>query len=1182
MTSIFRLDSRSTALALASIVFCVSAPIFQAKAQGFSPLPSATKVEERVVGPYDVNVLAGGPGLTKHLLASSKVLEANSPYTLTMWVELSADPSSFTLIAGIGDAAQQDSRYVGLTNGKPMLRLGRGNLLVAPAAIVRSGWHFLAVSFDGSRAHLYVDGAEVAQGAMAQGRAAPELTVAPVLETPAEQSVEPEPFEHFGGHVLHVTLYPNVLLEDTLRTMARERPGPTLSRYEDASLPWPVQIRGQAGYTEPQDPSLMPQSKEPFSKPMAKPLPPMATSALTPAEGGYFILNANWMMAAAPDVKETGQLISAAGFDSRRWLRATIPGTVLTTLVDRGVYPDPDYGLNNLAIPESLARQDYWYRVEFKTPINAAGRHTTITFKGINYAAEVWFNGHKLGKIKGAFIRGSFNVAPYLRSDGMNALAVRISPPPHPGIPEEESILAGPGENGGAMALDGPTFVATEGWDWIPGIRDRNTGIWQDVVLTVTNQLQLGDPQVISRLPLPDTSSADVEISVPVQNESMQPIDATLHASFERVDIEKKVTIAPGQTSIRLTRDDFPQLHVEHPRLWWPNGYGRPDLYHLKLAISAGDRESDRKELTFGIREVTYELSLFDSTGHLRRVEASPTEAKALNQQIVDVSHEGMRNRQAEFYAASLTKGGEHSAAVKPVTNEPGLTDLVIKVNGVRIAARGGNWGMDDSRKRVSREHLEPFFRLHKEANLNIIRNWVGQDTEETFFELADEYGLMVWNDFWASTQNYNVEPQDVPLFLDNAHDVVRRFRNHPSIILWCGRNEGVPQPVLNEGLIDLFQKEDGTRYYTPGSNRINLRNSGPYKYQSPDLFYSTLDKGFSVELGIASLSTLESLKASIAPADQWPISDAWAYHDWHQTGNGEVAPLMRKIEQYFGAATDLEDFERKAQMFNYVDHRAIFEGFNQHLWLPNSGRMLWMTQPAWPSNMWQILSSDYDTQASFYGVKKACEPLHVQLDLSDYTVAAVNTTNANGGPVMVHAMVYSLANQVLLARDQQLNLNPNATAPLFVLPLAPLFESEGVVLVRLEMRDAKGTLISSNTYWLAGDEDRYRKLNTLSPAKLTASATSHRDGDEIVVDLQLTNGGTVAAIATKATLLDAKSKERILPAYFTDNYVTLLPGESMHLSVRYPATANNKSGAKVSLRGWNLPNATIDIVSHS
>ena len=186
-----------------------------------------------------------------------------------------------------------------------------------------------------------------------------------------------------------------------------------------------------------------------------------------------------------------------------------MPGTVLTTLVDRGVYPDPDYGLNNLAIPETLNKQDYWYRTEFKTPSNLGGKRLTLTFHGINYKRAVWLNGQSLGTITGAFIRGNFDVTGILKAGQTNVLAVRVSPPPHPGIPQEQSIKGGPGENGGLMCLDGPTFVATEGWDWIPAIRDRDTGIWQPVTITATNSVKIGDPQVITTLPLPDTSQRE-------------------------------------------------------------------------------------------------------------------------------------------------------------------------------------------------------------------------------------------------------------------------------------------------------------------------------------------------------------------------------------------------------------------------------------------------------------------------------------------------------------------------------------------------------------------------------------------------------------------------------------------------------------------------------------------------
>jgi hypothetical protein len=735
------------------------------------------------------------------------------------------------------------------------------------------------------------------------------------------------------------------------------------------------------------------------------------------------------------------------------------------------------------------------------------------------------------------------------------------------------------------MCLDGPTFVATEGWDWIPAVRDRDTGIWQPVTLTATDAVKIGDAQVITTLPLPDTSRAEIEITVPLENLSNTAVSGMLEASFDDVRVRKQVTVAPGQSSVKLASSEFPQLTVQHPRLWWPNGYGKPELYTLQLKFSEGARESDTKQLRFGIRQITYELSLLDRTGHLKRLEYSPTTARG--ETVVDTRHEAIReippsdpfppNFPPEWkpgwksWVYSLAPGAESSPAVRMLEDTKPAPYLVIKVNGVRIACRGGNWGMDDSRKRVSRAKLEPYFRLHRDANLNMIRNWVGQNTEEVFYDLADEYGLLVWNDFWESTQNYNVEAQDPELFLKNARDTILRFRNHPSIAVWCGRNEGVPQPVINEGLAELTRSLDGTRYYSPSSNEINLQHSGPYKYMDPALYYTTLNHGFSVETGTPSFSTLESFRAWIPKEDQWPISDDWAYHDWHQSGNGDMAPFMAQIQAEFGAPVGLEDFERKAQMLDYVDHRAIFEGMNAHLWNPNSARLLWMTQPAWPSNTWQILTSDYDTQSSFYAVKKACEPVHVQLDLSNYNVALVNNTNDPLTALTVSASVYSLENKLLLHHEEKKDAAISAVSDAFKLDLAPLLLSNGVLLVKLELRNSPGEMLSDNFYWLGAESTSYRRLNRLPAASVAMTAQSARTGENVRVQVELRNTGAVASLMDKLTLLNAADGSRILPAYYTDNYVSLLPGESRHIEIEYPVKSAN-GAARLALRGWNIP----------
>lgn len=1128
-------------------------------------------------GPFNAAFLSDGDGLKKPLRKDDSVLRADLPWSLYGWVKPSEAMQTPALVAGVGDPADEFSRYFAVDGEHAILWMGNDNSISGPASLVRDKWHFLAAIFDGEKFLLYSDGIEVASGKLDWGSVSPVLQMAPTFfPTPN--------WRHFGGSVAALTLVRRALRADEVRQLFQTHEDFSLLEFEAASKPWPVETRGQAGYRAPQDPATMPRSRAPFSRPTVAPLP--VTQPSLHADGrDQWTLASGWSMTPAPRVTVDGAAISQASFRARDWWPATVPGTALTTMIDRGVYPDPDYGLNNLAIPESLNKQDYWYRVEFRAPKSIAGRKLTLTFEGINYEAAVWLNGQSLGSIKGAFIRGIFDVTNVLKAEQSNVLAVRVSPPPHPGIPQEQSIKGGPGENGGIMCLDGPTFVATEGWDWIPAIRDRDTGIWQAVTLKATNALRIGDAQVVTTLPLPDISRADVEIIVPLENVSNSSVSGTLKASFGDISVTKQLTVKPGKSVVMLTPAEYPQLTVQHPRLWWPNGYGKPELSNLQLSLLTGDSKSDEKQMRFGIREITYELSLLDSAGHLRRLEYSPTTARHNGEWIVDIRHEGIREIPAadpfpaelppeekddwKSWVSSLRPGGELSASVRMLDDTKVSPYLVMKVNGVRIACRGGNWGMDDSRKRVSRERLEPYFRLHRNANLNIIRNWVGQNTEETFYELADEYGLMVWNDFWESTQNYNIEAQDPDLFLKNARDTILRFRNHPSIVMWCGRNEGVPQPVINEGLAELVRSLDGTRYYSPSSNAINLQQSGPYKYQDPKLYFTTLNHGFSVETGTPSFPTLESFRAWIPKEDQWPISDTWAYHDWHQSGNGDMAPFMAEMQAEFGAPTSLEDFERKAQMLDYVDHRAIFEGMNAHLWAPNSGRMLWMTQPAWPSNVWQILNSDYDTPSSFYGVKKACEPLHVQLDLSDYSMAVVNTTNDSHAGLSISASVYSLDNKLLLHHEEKKDAIADAVTEGFKLELAPLLTPDAVVLVKLELRNPAGELVSENLYWLAAESASYRRLNRLPAASMLVTAKSTAaDNDEVQVRVDLRNNGTVASLANRFTILNADGS-RILPAYYSDNYVSLLPGESRTIEIKYPRKAV-KGAVQLSLRGWN------------
>ncbi len=1122
-------------------------------------------------GPYNAEFPAAGDGLTKDVRQADLYPSGDTSghaFTMTAWVKPSETGSGRVAIAGVGDKA--DGWFLLSVDGK-LAFSAAGTELDSKADLKPGQWTLATVTSDGATLKLYANGRVVAQSA-AKSVAAPSRKI--VL---APRALDATPF---AGRIAGFQVSNAVSTAEDIKSVAANTPHDDLIAFETGSPTWAIQVRQMYGQETPQDAWTLPHGKAPVTAPVAKPA--YAGPQLVAGDGGTQVIKA-WSLQFASKVSAGPETISQPGFSTSGWYAATTPGTVLTTLVDRGVYPDPDYGLNNLAIPESLHDQDYWYRTQFTVPADyRPGRHLFVTFKGINYAAEIWVNGHDTGRIKGAFVRGEFDISPYVQPSGIAAIAVKVSPVLHPGIAEEESLAAGPGQNGGAQAQDGPTFVASEGWDWIPSVRDRNTGLWQDVVLKTTGSLRLGDAHIVTALPKADNSEADISVEVPVTNLGAAPVKAHIEVSIVDRDhtitpvvVARDITVAPGSSKVTFSPADFPALAMQHPKLWWPNGYGAPTLHVTHIAVNQDGAVSDTSDTRFGIRQVTYELSLFDPSGHLQRVEANFTKGRELGVRITDGSHAGIR-KIADLYgtangswATSLTPQAAGTTAVTPLDDLSMTPYLVIKVNGVKIAARGGSWGMDDWRKRVSRETLEPYFRLHRDAHINIIRNWVGQNTEDAFYDLADEYGLMILNDFWASTQNYQLEPGDVPLFLANARDVIDRYRNHPSIVVWFGRNEGVPQPVLNEGLENLVYSEDGTRWYTGCSNQINLQNSGPYSYKAPGDYFTTFDRGFSVEVGTASFPTLEAFKAAVPVADQWPISDAWAYHDWHADGNGSTKPFEAALAAQFGAPTSLPDFERKAQMMNLDNHRAIFEGMNAGLWTHNSGRLLWMTQPAWPSTMWQILSHDYDTQASFYGVMSAAEPVHIQMNLPDRQVIVVNNPTAAISNATAQVDIYDVSGKRVGGGTRKVDVAGVAITPPMNFDISDAVAKYKAVIVRLSLTATDGTELSRNVYWQGNTPEDLKALSAMPAGKVEVSSQKTPTG----IAVTLHNPNATPVLETKLTVLDAQGN-RILPAYYSDNYVSLLPGESRKVNIDFAAGP----GTQLAIRGWNAVEATVPL----
>lgn len=886
----------------------------------------------------------------------------------------------------------------------------------------------------------------------------------------------------------------------------------------------------------------------------------LANTILTKNKNGDYPLDNGWELAESNIVNANMQSIFASNYNTKNWYDALVPGTVLSTLVQQGVYPDPYIGLNNMIIPDDLSRKDWWYRISFSAPAENQKKMVWLRLDGINYKADVWMNGKLLGTMKGAFVRGDFDVTKIIKKNTKNILAIHIYPPQNPGIPHEQSRLSGMGPNGGQLALDGPTFISSEGWDWVPGIRDRNIGIWQGVKLHYTNAVSLNNPQIVTDLPLPDTTIADITIKVGVKNNTNQLKSVIVKATIDNIQVDKQVILAGGENrQVVFSPSTHPSLRLIQPKLWWPNGYGNPSLYNLSLqVIDSIGNTSDEQKVRFGIREFSYELMVDAPEMKERRISYSPTDFKDQKPIFDNVKR---REFGKKIFIPSLRQGIDTSLfQTIAKSNNP---FLVVKVNGQPVFCRGGNWGMDDAMKKVSREHLEPAFRLHKEANYNMIRNWTGESTEEVFYELADEYGMLIWNDFWISTEGYNLNPIDQHLFLDNTLETIRRFRNHPSIAIWCPRNEGYAPEGIEDELYKQLMQEDGTRHYAANSREMNLRQSGDWHYvQDPSLYFTKYAEGFTTEIGTFSVPVASTLRKFIKPADQWPINDVWHYHDLH-SNNQNLEGYLKAIDSLYEKPNGLDEFSRKVQMVNYESHRAIFEAWNSKMWDQTSGVLLWMTHPAWPSMIWQTYSWDFETHGSYFGAMKACEPIHVQMNLPDNKVMAVNTTFQNYKAVKLTFSVIDLNGNIIFKDVVEKDLHQNSKTDIYIPDFASI-KLPQVYLVRLQLNSFDGKMLSFNEYWKSNKQTgNFHVFNQLPNVSIKIKALKSNNNTWLI---EVENATSSPVLGLKLNLTDYNNNI-LLPAYFSDGYFTLMPSEKRHIEVKY---TDHAEGFKIRTEGYN------------
>jgi exo-1,4-beta-D-glucosaminidase len=883
-----------------------------------------------------------------------------------------------------------------------------------------------------------------------------------------------------------------------------------------------------------------------------------------------------WRLSSANDVKADGATVSSTAFRDDDWHPIKqMPSTVLEALQDDGTYPNVYFGTNlRDEVPQDLYQQDWWYRTTF-TP--QAGHSTyTLSFPGINYRAEIWLNGHLVAgnkQIVGMYVAHDLDVTPWIRPDEPNVLAIKVTP--EQALQDIDGVELADSWydwiNWKYLGYQGPQKNPANGNSFPP---DRNAGIWKPVYLTASGAATIGPSTVNTELPLPNTDSAKLTVYTDVRNDSAQTMRGVLRATITRagkpsIQVEQPVTLNPGEDrQLSFDPDKFRELNVDHPDLWWPYTMGKPDLYDLTVEFRQYDRVVDSAQQRFGIRTVT-------------------------------------QHRDQDTQFPELGQGG----------------NFYLTVNGRDFLIRGATYTPDLLFK-WDPDRETAILNYAKDLGLNMLR-LEGKFPSDHLAETADElgiplmYGWMCCNQ-WEKWWQWDDEDRGVAQA--SMRSQIEAFRPHAAAFIWANGSDGRPPPEVRGWYHDILDQLHWQNAVVDTVSSINkdenggiawdgIQMAGPYSWRPPSYWFAGrygATRGSSAEQGDNEhIPPYASLKEFI-PADKlWPINDDWYFHAGSNASNSQLSSIRTAIVRRYGSSSSAQEFAAKAQLAHYESTRAQFEAFAAGGWDNHKMTIYWMLNNHWPSFFGNLFDYFLRPGGAYYGAKTGLRPLSAVFDsyaTGDHrqaNITAVNQLPQDQHGLRVRVRTYDLTGQV---RDDRTSdpVDVASGGAVQALRLPQVRVGTPVYFVRCELLDEAGRVLSENVYWQSQQRDDVgdprndsafelkqaswadmTALNTMARVPLDVRARHSSDDGRDTVTVDLTNATRGVAFFERAEVLSTHDGDEILPIEYSDNYVTVFPGETVTVRATVPAgTTDNPAWVRVG--GYNTDPVVVPIDSQN
>jgi len=877
----------------------------------------------------------------------------------------------------------------------------------------------------------------------------------------------------------------------------------------------------------------------------------LALAALPARASETTPLHEGWTVQSACKATEDGSVLSTPAYHPQGWYQATVPSTVVAVQVAAGVYKDPYFGTNIRKMPGASYPIGHVFS-RLPMPEDSPYRCGWWYRKQFEIPASakgrtLWLHFAGINYRADIWLNGTKIADKSHIAGAYQVWDVDATAAAHPGRPN-------------VLAVE--TFAPTEtdlgiNWvDWNPSPPDKDMGLWGPVSLVTTGPVALRSPFVVTHFPDASLSTADLTVYAELHNATDRPVHGFVRGTVANISLSQSVDLAPHQDqTVVFTPDKYPQLHVHNPRIWWPRQMGEPHLENLSLRFEeAPGRVSDQQSLQFGIREMTSELT-----------------------------PQGYR---------------------------------LFSVNGKHILIRGGGWSPDMLLREDSRRMRDEFLMV-QDLGLNTIR-LEGKLEDEEFFHLADQRGILVmlgWCccDQWERWKNWT--PENYTVAEGSLRSQMLRLRYHPSLLVWLN---GSDNPPIADVESMYLRVEAETHWPNPTlssasatpttvSGESGVKMTGPYDYVAPSYWYVDTHHGgaygFNTETSPGpAIPSVASLKKFI-PADKlWPPSTDWAYH--LAGGNFTSLDVFNgAMDAVFAKPDSLDQYLRLAHALSYDSERAMYEAYSRNKYT-STGVVQWMLNNAWPSMFWHLNDYYYGAEGSYFGAKKALEPLHIQYSYDDHSIVVINSTYHPVSGLAASARVYDVHLKQLYSQQTTLDAGADSSSRILTLPNSVVCGDSPVCFVDLTLRDNAGHTVSRNFYWVpaklttfdwpkteythtpALQHENLSALLTLPHAQITARLApgAHPASDPSTAEGRTTPEGRPIALELHnpsqalAFQIDAEVRtpngDLIAPVLWTDNYIELMPNESRTLTATLPPDA--PANAIVRVSGWNIETQTL------